>query len=59
MVGFVGSFIMMFRKRKSVKEMSLFAVLSLLSFIVWMGIFLQQKLNPNEWIGRLIDWMKM
>jgi hypothetical protein len=59
MVGFVGSFIMMLRKRKSVKELSLFAALSLLSFIVWMGIFLQQKLNPNEWIGRLIDWMKM
>lgn len=39
--------------------MFFFTALSLLGFVVWMGIFLQHKLNPNEWIGRLIDMMKM
>jgi hypothetical protein len=55
LVGLGGSIVYLVQKEKSIKEMSLFVTFSLLGCIVWMGLFLRYKVNPNRWIAWLID----
>ncbi|MBP1994690.1 hypothetical protein [Paenibacillus eucommiae] len=55
LIGLGGSLVYLLRRKKSVKEISLFVTISLLGFIVWLSIFLGYKTSPDRWIGWLFE----
>lgn len=63
MIGFIAGFVLAFgsgllylvRRKRAGIEMSLYASLSLIGFLVWMSILLHRHINPNQWIAWLID----
>ncbi|TVX98661.1 hypothetical protein FPZ45_15250 [Cohnella terricola] len=55
LIGLGGSLVYLLRRKKSVKEISLFVTFSLLGFIVWLSIFLGYKVSPDRFFGWIID----
>ncbi|MDF2722293.1 MAG: hypothetical protein K0Q59_1968 [Paenibacillus sp.] len=54
-IAFGGALFALIRLKKTWIEIGAFVTLSLIGFTVWLSIFLQHKINPNAWIGSLID----
>lgn len=55
-VVFGGGLLVLIRRKKKAAEVGAFVVLSMIGFTVWLSIFLRRELNPNQWIGWLLDW---
>jgi drug/metabolite transporter (DMT)-like permease len=56
-VAFAGAILFFVVQKKPMKEATVFAVLSLLSFMIWIDIMLEHTFNPNKLVGFMLDWM--
>jgi len=53
---FAGIVAHLIRRKSAFREIAAFAVLAAIGFAVWIGVFTRNKINPNRWIGMLLDW---
>ncbi|OBZ17090.1 hypothetical protein [Bacillus sp. FJAT-26390] len=56
-IAFAGAILFFVSRKKPMKEVSVFVVLSLLSFMLWIDIMLDHTFNPNKLIGWMLDWV--
>lgn len=54
-VSFAFAISFMLRMKKKTKEIVTFVTLALLGFVIWISIFLDKTINPNQWISWVID----
>ncbi|WP_028563088.1 hypothetical protein [Paenibacillus pinihumi] len=52
------SIYLMRKMKKQAKEFIMFSVLAWLGFVLWIFIFLDRPVSPNQWITWVIDTVK-
>ncbi|WP_139996521.1 hypothetical protein [Paenibacillus paridis] len=56
-LAFAGVIVFFIHRKKTIKDVIVFVVLSLFSLIIWIDIMKEHHFNPNLWISWMFDWV--